>query len=155
MFATANPFSPTVPTGERAMPNLYHRVGLETSVSSASPHQLVKLLIDGFFSALVEARGALRAGDIEKKTKAFTRAFRIVDEGLKASLNMDVGGELAQNLSDLYTYISLRLTQANLRNDEAILDECANLMTPVREAWNGIAAQADTTPVRGHLEIRA
>ena len=126
-----------------------------TSISSASPHQLVKLLLDGFFDAVAESRGHMRKKDVAAKAQAISRAIRIVDEGLKASLDMKVGGELATNLSNLYTYICLRLTQANLRNDETILDECVTLMTPVREAWIAIADQADHTPVRGGLEIRA
>ena len=137
------------------MPGLYRRVGVETSVSTASPHQLIKLLLDGYFDALTQARGAIQARDIALKTKAITRAMRIVDEGLNASLDIRVGGDLAKNLSNLYGYICLRLTQANLHNDEAILDECVTLMTPVREAWIAIADQADHTPVRGGLEIRA
>ena len=137
------------------MPGLYRRVGVETSVSNASPHQLIKLLLDGYFEAIAQARGAMQSKDVALKTKAITRAMRIVDEGLNASLDTRVGGELAKNLSSLYSYICLRLTQANLRNDEAILDECVTLMTPVREAWIAIADQADHTPVRGGLEIRA
>lgn len=137
------------------MTGMYRQVGVETSVNTASPHQLIKLLLDGFFEALTSARGAIRAKDVELKAKAFQRAISIIDEGLKASLDMKVGGELAANLSNLYAYVSLRLTQANLHNDEAILDECVKLMTPVREAWIAIANQADHTPVRGGLEIRA
>ncbi|MDD2976687.1 flagellar export chaperone FliS [Aquabacterium sp.] len=137
------------------MTGMYRQVGVETSVNTASPHQLIKLLLDGFFEAVTSARGAIRAKDVEKKTKAFQRAIGIIDEGLKASLDMKAGGELASNLSNLYAYISVRLTQANLRSDEAILDECITLMTPVREAWIAIADQADHTPVRGGLEIRA
>lgn len=137
------------------MTGMYRRVGVETSVNTASPHQLIKLLLDGFFDAVASARGAIRAQNVELKTKAFKRAIGIVDEGLKASLDMKVGGELAGNLSNLYSYVTLRLALANLHNDEAILDECVQLMTPVRESWNAIASQADHTPVRGGLEIRA
>ena len=137
------------------MTGMYRKVGVETSVNTASPHQLIKLLLDAFFDDIASARGAMQANNIELKAKAFKRAISIVDEGLKASLDMRVGGELATNLSNLYAYVGLRLTQANLRNDETILDECVKLMSPVREAWMGIAHQADHTPVRGGLEIHA
>lgn len=137
------------------MTGMYRRVGVETSVNTASPHQLIKLLLDGFFDSIAAARGAIRANDVELKAKAFKRAIGIVNEGLKGGLDMQVGGDLASNLSNLYAYVSLRLTQANLHNDETILDECVKLMTPVREAWIAIADQADPTPVRCGLEIRA
>lgn len=154
MYAPASPFSRPLPTGDRTQSNLYRQVGVETSISGASPHQLVKLLLDGFFEALTDGRGAMRKGDIEAKAQALSRALRIVDEGLKASLDLQAGGELAQNLHGLYTYVCLRLTQANLRNDETILDECQNLMQPIRDAWQNIKP-TQTEVVRGGMEVHA
>jgi len=85
----------------------------------------------------------MRAGHVEAKGRAITRAVRIVEEGLRCSLNMEAGGQLAKDLSDLYSYLSMRLTLANVRNDEASLDEAYRLMQPLREAWNSIGPQAD------------
>ena len=60
---------------------------------------------------------------------------------MSAPLNLEQGGTLAADLRDLYTYIAMRLTQANLRNDEAALEECRGLIEPLRSAWAGIAEQ--------------
>ena len=127
----------------RRMVGAYHQVGVQTMVNEASPHRLVAMLFDGFFAAVARGRGALRAGDVRAKGEALVHAVRIVDEGLKASLNLTAGGKLAADLSDLYAYVCLRLTHANLRNDERALDECLALMTPLRDAWNEIGSQAD------------
>jgi flagellar protein FliS len=154
MYAPANPFSRPLPTARSTQSNIYRQVGVETGISGASPHQLVSLLFDGFFEALMDCRGAMRKTDIEAKTHALTRALRIVDEGLKSSLDLQAGGELAQNLHGLYSYVCVRLTQANLRNDEAILDECQNLMQPIREAWQNIRP-AHAEVVRGAMEVHA
>lgn len=154
MYAPATPFSRSLSAGDRTQSNLYRQVGVETSISGASPHQLVKLLFDGFFEALTNGRRAIRKHDIEAKSQAISRALRIVDEGLKASLDLQAGGELAQNLHGLYTYVCLRLTQANLHNDEAILDECQNLMQPIREAWQTITP-TQTEVVRGSMKVHA
>lgn len=126
-----------------AMAMAYRRVGVETSVESASPHQLVMLLFDGYMEALLQARGAMREGQIEKKGKSIGRAARIVEEGLKAGLNLRDGGELAQDLYSLYEYLAMRLTLANIRNDENILDECTRLVEPLRQAWRDIRDQVD------------
>ena len=83
----------------------------------------------------------MRAGQIENKGRAIGRAARIVEEGLRAALDMRDGGTLAADLHDLYGYLTLRLTQANARNDEALLEECQRLLTPLRDAWNDIAPQ--------------
>ena len=119
------------------------QVGAETAVSGASPHKLVAMLFDGFMDSVAQARGAMRSGEIERKGKAVSRAIRIVDEGLRACLDMQGGGSLARDLHDLYGYLEMRLTLSNLRNDEAGLDECQRLMQPLREAWMSIADQVN------------
>ena len=124
--------------------SLYSQVGVETRLSGASPHQLVAMLFDGFQEAVAQACGAMRGGQLEAKGMAIGRAVRILDEGLRAGLDLRAGGSLARDLDDLYGYLSLRLTVANLRNDEAALDECQQLMEPLRQAWASIA----DTPAR-------
>ena len=116
----------------------YHQVGVHTAVADATPHQLVAMLFDGLFDAMLRAQGALAASDHAAKGQAIGRAVRIVDEGLKASLDVNAGGTLASDLRDLYAYVCLRLTQANLRNDAAALQECIALMQPLRDAWSAI-----------------
>ena len=137
MFAPA----PSSLAASSAYAGAYRTVGVETGVAAASPHQLVTMLFDGFNAAIAEARVALAQGRIEAKCKALGRAVRIVDEGLKAPLDA-AGGSLSEKLSSLYGYVSLRLTQANLDNDVAALDECVRLLEPVRSAWVAIGPAA-------------
>ncbi len=120
----------------------YKTVHAATGVDSATPHGLIGMLFDGLLGAVAEARGAIRQRDLAAKGNAIGRAVRILDEGLSASLNLQAGGELAADLRALYGYIALRLTQANLHNDEAALEECVRLIEPVRAGWAGIAGQA-------------
>ena len=138
MFATS-----TYPLSQatRSFSSIYHQVGVQSQVDSASPHHLVAMLFDGFIDAIAQARGAMQTGKIEAKGRAIGRAARIVDEGLSAGLDLAAGGALAADLADVYAYVTLRLTQANLRNDSGALDECVRLMQPLREAWASIAPQ--------------
>ena len=124
----------------------YHQIGVETGVGGASAHELVTMLFDGFNDAVAQARSALQQRRVEAKCKAITRAVRIVDEGLKAVLDLNGGGKLAADLSALYGYVALRMTEANLNNDNAALDECLRLMEPVRSAWVAIGPGATATP---------
>lgn len=121
---------------------MYSKVGIETDVLTASPHRLVAMLFDGLAEAMSQARGAIDAGQTELKNRALGRAVRILDEGLKAALNME-SGALAADLRDLYVYMCARLTHANLRADGAAIEECQRLLAPVREAWTAIGEQAD------------
>lgn len=116
----------------------YKRVAADTGVQGANPHQLVSMLFDALLQSLARARGALEAGDITAKGAAIGKAVRILEEGLKAGLNMEQGGELAQNLRGMYSYSIVRLTHANLRNDAAALTEVTALIEPVADSWKQI-----------------
>jgi flagellar secretion chaperone FliS len=141
----ANPFAQTC----RRNPNpglLYRDVGMETSITDASPHRLVAVLFEAWMDAVTRARGALRSGNVAAKGIAIRHAVRIVEEGLRGNLNVEAGGKLARDLNALYAYLSHRLTLANLRNDDAILAECQRLMKPVQEAWDAIADTPEAQP---------
>jgi flagellar protein FliS len=139
MFASAASSSHS----DGAFAGAYRQIGVETGVGAASRHQLVTMLFDAFNEAVAQAKRAMLFRDIEAKCKAIAHAARIIDEGLRAPLNLESGGELAQRLKDLYGYVTLRLTQANLANDVAALDECLRLIEPIRSAWLAIGPAAD------------
>ena len=139
-------FAATIHRHSTASAGAYRQIGVETGVGGASSHELITMLFDGFNDAVAQARSALQQKRIEAKCKAITRAVRIVDEGLKATLDLDGGGKLAADLSALYGYVALRMTQANLNNDSAAIDECVRLMEPVRSAWVAIGPDATATP---------
>ncbi|HDL7647082.1 TPA: flagellar export chaperone FliS [Yersinia enterocolitica] len=116
----------------------YATVGLESGVMSASPHQLIVMLFDGAQSALVRARILMNQGDIPTKGAALSKAINIINNGLSAGLNMEKGGELAENLSALYDYMSRRLLHANLHNDEQAITEVLALLENIADAWRQI-----------------
>lgn len=130
-----NMSSPFAARNQRA--SMYAKVGLETDVQSATPHRLVAMLFDGVFDALAQAAQAIQAGNVELKGRSLIRAVRIIDEGLRAGLDLSAG-QLATDLRELYGYVCMRLTQANLKNDLAAVEECQRLLSPVREAWAAI-----------------
>jgi flagellar secretion chaperone FliS len=132
MFATTHPHM-------RSAAGLYQTVQVDTGVASASPHRLVELLFEEFIASCSRARGGIEQRNVQVKGQAISRAVRIVEEGLRAGLNMKEGGSLAQELNSLYGYITVRLTHANLHNDAAAIAECAALMQPLYEAWQAIA----------------
>lgn len=119
----------------------YKRVSVETSVDNADPHHLVSLLFDALQQALASARQAIQQGDIPTKVKQIGAAMRILEEGLKAPLNLQEGGELAANLNDLYDYCVRRVILANARNDASALEEVSNLVGQVASGWKQINGQ--------------
>lgn len=123
--------------------NAYRKVGLETGVIAASPHQLVVMLFDGAKAALLKARIHFEQGQIAERGAALSKAIAIIG-GLRDSLNMDVGGELSQNLRDLYDYMGRRLLEANLENDPVKVQEVDTLLETIASAWRAIAPAAGT-----------
>jgi len=117
----------------------YRVVGTVTSVSQADPHQLVMLLFDGAIAAVLQARHAIETGDIQTKVTTISKAMRIIDEGLKASLESHGDASLGDNLRSLYEHMVSRLFLANLHNSDVALAEVARLLGDLRSAWAAIA----------------
>ena len=117
----------------------YSKAGIETSIETKSPHELVLMLFDGALSQIAIAGLLIKQKDIASKGNAISHAISIIDGGLRASLDHKSGGELSERLAALYEYMCNRLLHANLHNDQAALDEVASLLGELRSAWGEIA----------------
>jgi flagellar protein FliS len=117
--------------------NQYKQVHVHSSVMDATPHRLVQMLMEGVLERIAQAKGNIVRKEIAQKGENISKAITIVG-GLQGSLNTEVGGELSENLSNLYDYMSRRLVMANIQSDEVILDEVADLMREVKAGWDAI-----------------
>jgi flagellar protein FliS len=120
--------------------NAYAKVGIESNIGSASPHALVIMLYDGAMTAIMKGLANMRLGNIAEKGKAISHAITIIDNGLRASLDREAGGQIATSLDSLYDYMSRQLLIANLQNKPEILEEVHRLLGDLRGAWNSIGA---------------
>lgn len=116
----------------------YKKASVEASVDLADPHQLVVLLFDALQRHLNMAKLAMQSKDIVNKCTQISNAISILEEGLRAPLDLQNGGEIAVNLDNLYAYCVTRLVTANLRNDKDALDEVGRLIEPVADGWRQI-----------------
>ncbi len=134
------------PTGSYSVRS-YTDIGLETQVLSAGPERLITLLFSGARAAIAQARIHMEAGRIAERGAAISKAARIVEEGLKQGLNMEVGGEIAANLSRLYDFILRALLTANLKADTEQLDIADQLLAELADAWQqSVDAQPSANP---------
>jgi flagellar protein FliS len=115
----------------------YQQVSVHSGIMDASPHRLVQMLMEGALEKIALAKGNMANREIANKGENISKAIAIIG-GLQSSLNKEAGGEIAENLGNLYDYMSHRLVIANLRNDESILDEIAGLMVEIKMGWDGI-----------------
>ena len=115
-------------------------------VITASGVELIIQLYDevmknvGLAKPILIKNDALSYDEIKTKSKALNKAVNVVT-ALADSLDMEKGGEISHNLSKLYEFINLRLLNANLNNDPVMLDEATRVLSELRAAWIGIAAQ--------------
>lgn len=124
-------------TGASGMMKNYKKTGLGGAVEGASPHRLIQMLMEGVLDRIASARGYMERGAIAEKGAQISWAISII-EGLRVSLDKSVGGDIAQNLDNLYGYMLMRLTEANLKNEPAYLDEVSDLLRQIKSAWDAI-----------------
>jgi flagellar secretion chaperone FliS len=115
----------------------YGKVAAESEVAYASPHRLVQMLMEGALDKVATAKGQIGRGDFEGKSKHITWAISIIN-GLRSSLDLKAGGEIATNLEDLYSYMTRRLIDANVDNSTEALDEVTGLMIEIKGAWDSM-----------------
>lgn len=116
---------------------IYQQNSVRGSVEDADSHQLIGMLLEGAIDRVIQARGHMIHGNVAKKGNNITRAVAIVGE-LRNSLDHKVDRVISERLDALYEYVSRRLLFAQLNDDPAALDEVVQLLTPIRDGWQGI-----------------
>ncbi len=122
--------------------NEYNQVGVSSGVEQASPHRLIQMLMDGAIEKVAMAKGFMERNEISQKGGHISWAISII-EGLRASLDKNAGGEIADNLDDLYDYMIRRLVRSNSENNPDLLDEVVSLLRSIKDAWDEIPTVAN------------
>lgn len=120
----------------------YAAASLESQIAGATPHQLIVLLFDGAINAMRRADIYFQAGNVARRGEMISRAINIIDNGLRAGLNHDVGGSIPADLERLYEYVSRQLLEANLQRSGEQLPQLIALMVEMAETWKAIGPHA-------------
>lgn len=113
----------------------YQTVDVSSAVHGASQHKLISMLLDGAITALARAKGMIERQDMQGKTAQINKVTDII-VGLKGSLDVEKGGEIAANLDELYNYMIRQVMLANRSNDPAPLAEVGALLTEIKTGWD-------------------
>ena len=130
----------------------YKKIGVESGVTTADPHRLILMLFEGAQQALNRSKLYMQQNNIAGRGEMIPKAIMIIDHGLKASLDVKAGGALAEQLSQLYDYMTDRLLQANLRSSIDIIDEVSQLLGELHEAWAAIGKKPSTSGKIAQIE---
>lgn len=123
--------------------NQYKAMSVETGVAAANPVQLIVMLYDGAIVACYSAMAYTQKNDYPNKSEMIFKAIRIIQSGLRMSLNKEHGGKIAENLDALYIYMTNRLVKANIDNKIEPIKEVINLLNELRDAWNEISSRPE------------
>lgn len=116
----------------------YAALSRESDVRSADPHRLIILLFEGAENAISVARLHAENGNVSERGTYLSKAIDIIANGLKASLDLNQGGEIADRLAALYDYMVSRLLWANMKNDITTMSEIHALLGEIHDAWKQI-----------------
>jgi flagellar protein FliS len=124
----------------------YRTVRSHGLVADASPARLVQIMFEHILSDLATTQGCMERiknnmplGEVVAKGKSLGKAIRLINQ-LNATLDMERGRQIAENLRALYLYMLERLTLANVTNDAQIVAEAASLVRKVKSGWDKIVA---------------
>jgi flagellar secretion chaperone FliS len=115
----------------------------ESSLTGASPLQLVTKSYEGVIGAVQQAQRCFASGDIMGRSRAISRAVSILTE-LMISLDHEKGGEISANLKRLYSYMQQRLLTAHTQKKVEPLIEVISLLSNLLEAWKAAEEKSRT-----------
>ncbi len=144
--------------------NAYFSQYQTNQVSTATPEQLLIMLYDGAIRFANQAKDAIDQKDPEDRNYYVNKTLAIIYE-FSATLNHEVGGQIAADLASLYDFMVRQLNRANIKNDAASLDTVIGLLTDLRETWRQAielnnrtrpaAAQKDAAPGKDYKPLNA
>jgi flagellar protein FliS len=113
----------------------------ETAVSSARPIDLVVMVYERLLDHLRSAQLQMAAGT--DPVESLTKALELITTGLESCLDMERGGEIAQNLAAIYDWASRDILRARLRRDPQLIQGVIDAMQPLAQAWRQHAGLAE------------
>ena len=115
----------------------YGQIKNDAQTTYASPHQLMLMLFDGAIEAMSMTIGAIQHNKFELRSKQSTRSISIIN-GMRECLDMEAGGDLANNLYSLYSYMAKELFKASFKNDADTVQNIQTMLKDIRESWEKI-----------------
>lgn len=109
----------------------------DSSVTTQSRGRLIVMLYDGAVKFLRQAVAAMENDTpeaIAEKGRCIMKAIAIIDE-LDISLELETGGQVAENLRSLYCFMRRHLSQAHIRSDANMVQDVIGLLEELNEAW--------------------
>lgn len=119
----------------------YQKTTVNAEISVANPYYVTKLLYQGLFERLAQAKGAIERGDLALKAKKLSTATAIL-ENLRSTLDFSQSKTIAQGLYDIYSYMIDQVAEASLNLMTQPIDNAIRALMPIKKAWDSIPVTA-------------
>ncbi|ACI21507.1 MULTISPECIES: flagellar export chaperone FliS [Thermodesulfovibrio] len=118
---------------------------LQSKVMGADGVELITMLYDRAIVSLNIAKDSIMKGLddpelVKKKAVELSRATDILYY-LNDILDKQRGGQIAENLSLIYTTLAGELVKANLFNDTEIISKSIEILNNIKSAWEDVRNQ--------------
>lgn len=110
---------------------------MEKNQTDMTSHQVISLLLDGALERVTQAKYAISTGNNEDKEILMAKLVAIIN-GLRNSLNLNDGGDIAGNLDALYEYMVGRIEGASTTEEYSVMNEVGKLLQEVKVGWDQI-----------------
>ena len=120
--------------------NAYQSNQTRTRAEVASPYRLVGIMYENLIDNLSRAAGAIERKDMALRGESVGKCMDILG-ALDGALDHEIGGEMSQNLSQIYQYCNTRLLEATRINSPEPIDEVMDLMSKIKESWDQIGGK--------------
>ena len=119
----------------------YQKTTVNAEISVADPYYVTKLLYQGLFERLAQAKGAIERGDLALKAKKLSTATAIL-KNLRSTLDFSQSKSIAQGLYDIYSYMIDQVAEASLNLMTQPIDNAIRALMPIKKAWDSIPVTA-------------
>lgn len=118
---------------------------IQEHTEEISSHQIISLLMDGALERIDQAIAAHQNASWADLQILTDKLVAIIN-GLRNSLDMSAGGDIAENLDALYEYMIMQITQASDASLVAALNECSGLISQIKSGWDQMDLESIAVP---------
>ncbi|MCY9872298.1 flagellar export chaperone FliS [Vibrio barjaei] len=117
--------------------NAYKAAQIESNTSVSNSFELILLLHSKLLEHIGTLELCLKNGDLAKKQVVVGKMVEILS-ALDASLELDSGNELVQNIHDLYIFCITKTTEISVKKDLNELDSLKRIVQDLKDGWEGM-----------------
>ena len=115
----------------------YRTIDAQGLTESQSPEMLILLLLEKAHSLLKQAKAAIECENIEPFYESTTKVVQII-LSLRELLDMEAGGELADQLYQTYSAVASSIFKLKRSKDVAELDKIISAISEIRDGWKTV-----------------